>query len=431
MSTVAAPRPALHRDPAHGVAAGVCAGVGQRLGVDPLILRVAVIAATPAGGVGLALYVLGWILLPVDSTRPVTRPRGATRASLQVGLGVTLLLASALLTLRELGLWAGDPIVLPLVLAAGGVALVWRQSTQRLPAPAELVPATPRAADTLAPVTAETLPSAQPGGAPTAAAELRERRAARIAGVYRGGFGVALIVGAGLLVLQTAGALSAARDVVLATVVVATALCLILAPFLYRLGRQLTAERAARIRSQERAEVAAHLHDSVLQTLALVQKQAGDPRAVATLARRQERELRTWLDGERAPPGHVTGALHEAAAEVEERFGVVVDVVAVGDAALDDDLRATVAAAREAMVNAAKFGDGEPVAVFCDVSAEAIGVFVRDRGPGFDPARVPTDRRGVRESIVGRMERHGGRATIHAAPGAGVEVELRLERRRS
>ena len=135
-------------------------------------------------------------------------------------------------------------------------------------------------------------------GLPSADAEERERRTARIAGVYRGGFGIALIVGAGLLVLQTTGALSAARDVVLATVVVATALVLVLAPFLYRLGRTLTAERAARIRSQERAEVAAHLHDSVLQTLALVQKQAGDPRAVATLARRQERELRAWLDGE-------------------------------------------------------------------------------------------------------------------------------------
>ncbi|MDQ3632598.1 MAG: ATP-binding protein, partial [Actinomycetota bacterium] len=235
-----------------------------------------------------------------------------------------------------------------------------------------------------------------------------------------------------LLVLQTAGALSAARDAVLAMVVVVTALGLILAPFLYRLGRTLAAERAARIRSQERAEVAAHLHDSVLQTLALVQQQAADPRAVATLARRQERELRTWLEGERAPPGQFAGALQEAAAEVEERFGVRVDVVAVGDAPLDEDLRSTVAAAREAMVNAAKFGagpDGPAVAVFAEATPEEVSVYVRDRGPGFDPGAVPADRRGVRESIVGRMERHGGRATVRAAPGTGVEVELRLERR--
>ena len=416
MSTVPATRRALHRDPAHGILGGVCAGIGQRLGVDPLILRVAVVAASAAGGVGVALYLLGWMLLPVAAigeARPMTRPRGATRASLQVGAGVSLLAASFLLTLREFGLWAGDPVVFPLVLAAGGVALVWRQSTQRVVSP-ELTP-TPRAAQTLP--------------APPAAA--RTRGATRAAGVYRGGFGVALIVGAALLVLQTTGALSAARDVVLATVVVVTALGLILAPFLYRLGRTLAAERAARIRSQERAEVAAHLHDSVLQTLALVQRQAADPRTVATLARRQERELRTWLEGDRTPTGHFASALREAAAEVEERFGVAVDVVAVGDAPLDADLRATADAAREAMVNAAKFGGdgaGSAVAVYAEATPEAVSVFVRDRGQGFDLAAVPADRRGVRESIVGRMERHGGRATVHAAPGMGVEVELRLER---
>ncbi len=418
MSSVPATRPALHRDPATGVAGGVCAGLGQRLGIDPLILRVAVVAGAAAGGVGAVAYLLAWVLLPVADGGPRIRRPGATRASVQVGLGVALLLAAFLLTLRQLGLWAGDQVVGPLVLAAGGVALVWRQSTQR-PAAVAPLPGTPRAAETLS------------AAVPAATAE--ERQAERVAGVYRGGFGIALILGAGLLVLQTTGALSGARDVVLSAVVIVTAVTLILAPFLLRLGRTLAAERAARIRSQERAEVAAHLHDSVLQTLALVQKQADDPRAVATLARRQERELRTWLDGDRLADGRFAGALQEAAAEVEERFGVPVDVVAVGDAVLDEDLRATVAAAREAMVNAAQHGSGAggkgPVAVYAEVSPEAVGVFVRDRGPGYDPAGVPADRRGVRESIVGRMERHGGRATIHAAPGAGVEVELRLERR--
>ena len=430
MSTVpAATSPTLYRDPAHGVVGGVCAGLAQRVGVDPLILRIAIVAASAAGGVGVALYVLGWALLPVAAVDPAVasraaRPRGAARASLQVGAGVSLLLTSFVLTLRELGLWAGDVVVLPLVLAAGGVALVWRQSSQQ-PAVPEL-PTTPRAAATL-PTAA-----AAPAG-PVTVEEERERRAARVADVYRGGFGVALIVGAGLLVLQTMGALSVARDVVMATVVVVTALMLILAPFLHQLARTLAAERAARIRSQERAEVAAHLHDSVLQTLALVQQQAGDPRAVATLARRQERELRSWLDGDRAPAGQLLGALQAAAAEVEERFDVPVDVVAVGDAPLDDDLRATVAAAREAMVNAAKFGagpDGPAVNVYVEAADDAVTVFVRDRGPGFDPDTVPADRRGLRESIVGRMERHGGRATVHAAPGMGVEVELRVERDR-
>jgi len=209
------------------------------------------------------------------------------------------------------------------------------------------------------------------------------------------------------------------------------ALGVIFAPWFVRLLTSLAAERAERIRSQERAEVAAHLHDSVLQTLALVQKRAGDPRAVAALARRQERELRSWLSG---APARETGerwlaaALESAAQEIEEGHGVAVDVVAVGDARLDRAGEALIGAAREAMLNAAKFGGGGAVAVYAEAGDERLQVFVRDRGQGFDPAAVPADRRGVRESIVGRMERHGGRAAIHASPGGGTEVELVLER---
>jgi signal transduction histidine kinase len=217
--------------------------------------------------------------------------------------------------------------------------------------------------------------------------------------------------------------------VLLAVVVVVVALTLILAPWWLRLVRGLTAERTERIRSQERAEVAAHLHDSVLQTLALMQKRSDDPREVASLARRQERELRAWLNGRRAAgDASVAGALEAVAAEVEEAHGVPVEVVAVGDAPLDERAQALVAAAREALVNAAKFAPDGPVALYAEVDPERIEVFVRDRGPGFEPSAVPDDRRGVRESIVGRMERHGGRATVHTAPGQGTEVELVLER---
>ncbi len=177
--------------------------------------------------------------------------------------------------------------------------------------------------------------------------------------------------------------------------------------------------------------MAAHLHDSVLQTLALVQKRADDPRAVATLARRQERELRAWLNQrarEQSGEQRLASALEQAAEEVEHAHGVPVEVVAVGDASLDDPGIAVVAAAREAMQNAAKFGGDGPVDVYAEVGDERIQVFVRDCGPGFDPGAVPEDRRGVRESIVGRMERHGGRAEIRSEPGAGTEVELVLER---
>jgi signal transduction histidine kinase len=204
----------------------------------------------------------------------------------------------------------------------------------------------------------------------------------------------------------------------------------IFAPWIVRLVRSLADERAERIRSQERAEVAAHLHDSVLQTLAMMQRRANEPHEVAALARRQERELRAWL-ADRPAPGQVARvgpALEAAAAEVEERHGVPVEVVAVGDRDLDPAAEAVVAAAREAMTNAAKFGGGSTVDVYAECGGGRLQVFVRDRGRGFDPAAVPADRRGVRESIVGRMERHGGRATITSAPGAGTEVELTLER---
>ena len=222
---------------------------------------------------------------------------------------------------------------------------------------------------------------------------------------------MALIVGAGLLFLYANGALSGLGDVALTALVAIVALGLILAPFWWRLGNTLAAERAERIRSQERAEVAAHLHDSVLQTLALVQQRADDPKTVATLARRQERELRDWLRA-RPPTAEresFSAALEAAAEEVEEAHGVRIDVVAVGDHPLDERAEALVAAAREALTNAAKFaGDAGPVSAYAEASPRRVQVFVRDRGPGFALDAVPPDRRGVRESIVGRMARHGG-----------------------
>ncbi len=230
----------------------------------------------------------------------------------------------------------------------------------------------------------------------------------------RTGVGIALVLTAGLVFLQTTGALSAARDVIVAVIVVLVVLGIIFAPWVVRLVRSLGAERSERIRSQERAELAAHLHDSVLQTLALVQRNSDNPREVAALARSQERELRDWLSGrsEDEVAGRVARALEDAAAEVERAHGVPVEVVTVGDRDLDPAAEALVAAAREAMVNAAKFGGGHPVDVYAEAGAQRTQVFVRDRGPGFDPDDIPADRRGVRESILGRMERHGGQARI-------------------
>ena len=203
------------------------------------------------------------------------------------------------------------------------------------------------------------------------------------------------------------------------------ALVLVVGPWIW----QLTSERTERIRIQERAEVAARIHDSVLQTLALVQRHASDPQRVASLARRQERELRRWLYGSGvAEVALLVDALTDAAADVEELHGVRVEVASAGDAAVDNAVGQLVLAAREAMTNAAKFSGADEVFVYAESGQEGIAVFVRDAGVGFDPAAVPSDRHGIAESIEGRMKRAGGTATVVTARGEGTEVELRLPR---
>ena len=387
----AAPVP-LRRDPANGYVAGVCAGFAARVGIDPLLIRIGFVLTLAAGGVAIPLYAVGWVLIPANGPeRPVVARLLTRHDTWLVAAGMGCLTLAAVLLLREWGLWFSDRIAFPLVIAAAGGALIWRQSQ-----------------------------------APPQSREHRTRLPREA--VNKAGVGAALVVGGALLFLSLNDALAPARDVILPVTVILIAVAIILAPWWIRLVRGLTAERSARIRSQERAEVAAHLHDSVLQTLALVQKRADDPREVAALARRQERELRAWLNNAR-PAGTETlaGALEAAAAEVEADHHVPIEVVTVGDGPLDERATALVAAAREALVNASKFAGPEPIALYAEVEDARAEVFVRDRGPGFEPDSVPADRRGVRDSIVARMERYGGRARVHSTPGHGTEVELVME----
>jgi signal transduction histidine kinase len=219
---------------------------------------------------------------------------------------------------------------------------------------------------------------------------------------------------------------------VLAPAAVAGALVLIVGPLVWRLALDRDAERAARVRSEERSEMAARVHDSVLQTLALIQRRADEPQRVTTLARRQERELRGWLygHGPEADDGASLGsALAATAADIEETYDVRVELASVGDCPVDDSVRPILLAAREAVTNAAKFAGEQEIDVYAEVTDEAVAVFVRDRGAGFDRAAVPAERRGLVESIEGRLQRAGGRATIVSAPSEGTEVELYLPRR--
>jgi signal transduction histidine kinase len=248
------------------------------------------------------------------------------------------------------------------------------------------------------------------------------------------GRGPLVVVGGAVLVvvgitgfLATRGELQQAREGLLSTVAVVVGLAVLSGPWWFRMAADLRDERRERIRVQERAELAAHVHDSVLQTLALIRK-ADDLREVSRLARSQERELRTWLYAPAGPDGEGTlsAALEQAAAEVEEDHGLAVEVVVVGDCPTSPRITALVAAAREALVNAAKHAGVDTVQVYAEVGGERVEVFVKDRGSGFDPAAVPEDRYGLAQSVVGRMERHGGRAVVRTAPGEGTDVRLEV-----
>jgi signal transduction histidine kinase len=387
--------------------AGVCSGIGKRIGIDPVFVRIGFVVGALSGGIGLVLYAFAWAVLPAEGESASVADRVRDRrAAWETALGAGLLVLAALLVFRQLGIWFSDAIVWPVVLAAAGAAVIWRQSAGGATR-AEAAPAAPAPERTRS----LTMPTIGAGA------------------LGRAALGAALVIGAAILFLQANDALGPARDVVLAVIVILIGLALILAPWWLRLVRSLAAERTERVRSQERAEMAAHLHDSVLQTLTLIQRQPQDPQAVAALARSQERELRAWLQGKRTSTDELTlgGALEAAAAEVEDTHGVTIEAVVVGDSPLDERAEAIAGAAREAMLNAAKFAGDAPISLYAELGGDRLHVFVRDRGAGFDPAAVPADRHGLRESIVGRMERSGGRALVHVN-GSGTEIELELAR---
>jgi phage shock protein PspC (stress-responsive transcriptional regulator) len=388
---------------------GVASGVAEHLGLEVLPVRIAFAVLAAFGGFGVALYGALWVFAPaVDDEEPAGlaaasrtgwRPlRAVRRGDLGQLVALGALAIGLVLLLTRFG-WGPPPRVLfPLLIVAAGVALIWSQAD-----------------DT------ERGRLAQAAGWP-GSGRGRWLTGARIVG------GV-LLIGVGLLTLVLGHAGPATvGDTLLLLGIVVVGIGLVIGPFLWRLVQQLDAERRQKLLSQQQADVAAHLHDSVLQTLALIQRQADDPRAVVALARAQERDLRAWLYEEPTEPtSSLRAALEEAAAEVETQHGVPVEVVLVGDAPMDEALLAVVRASREAMLNAARHSGAPSVDVFAEVEGRQVDVFVRDRGCGFDTGDVPSDRLGLRGSVVGRVERHGGRATVKSAVGDGTEVHLSME----
>jgi phage shock protein PspC (stress-responsive transcriptional regulator) len=383
------------------VLTGVAGGLGRRLGVDPLLVRGAFVLLAVAGGSGVGIYILAWLVSHDPEGAPAAPwppPRATTRRLLALGLIIT----GGLMVLRDVGVWFGDTLVGPLSLALVGSALIWVRSGEddrarwsrmgrRLPASTvEAVFAGP-----------SSLPRIVAGAL-----------------LVTGGMGIFLIAHRTFTLAGTA---------VLAMAVTAAGLGLILGPWIYRLAHEAAGERRERIRSEERAEMAAHLHDSVLHTLALIQR-AEAPPEVVTLARRQERELRAWLNGRVAEPGaeSLGAAVDGLAARVEREHAVAVDAVVVGDRPVDDRLRAVVLACQEAALNAARHSGAPRISVYIEAEPEAITAYVRDQGRGFDPSSVPSDRHGIAESIRGRIQRLGGTAVVTSTPGSGTEVQLRV-----
>jgi signal transduction histidine kinase len=370
------------------VVGGVAAGIADELGVDPLLIRVIFVVLTIAGGWGLLLYGAAWLWSWwAGGEGPVTsRPKGRSAAARHTALA--LLTVGGLLVVRSLDVGFVDSLVWPTAALAVGALAVWQRT---------------RAED--------------------AALDAGRWAGLRIIA------GIAMAAGGVAALLALNFDLSAARNLVLGFAVLLGGLALIIGPWILRTVDELTQERRRRIRSEERTEVAAHLHESVLQTLALIQRSADDPQTMTRLARRQERELRDWLYGGGEPvESSLRRALLDLAAEVEELHGTPVEVVVVGDLTLatGDGTSALMGAVREAVVNASKHSGAPRVDVYAEVGADTVEIFVRDTGVGFDPALVGGDRRGLADSIRGRMERAGGRCTITSEAGHGTEVELVL-----
>jgi signal transduction histidine kinase/phage shock protein PspC (stress-responsive transcriptional regulator) len=369
------------------LATGVAAGIAHRLGIGPDWVRAGLVTLAFAGGIGIIAYGLAWLL-----SRPAEGPAEPRTAPAPQRLGLGLMFLGTLFVLRSIGLWFGDNVVWPAGFVAFGIAAIWarrpagqRDLISRLGDPDER-PATTRF----------------------------------LAGVI-------LIVGGTALFMGSIDVLERLGAVALATLITGAGLLLLFGPWIWRLAGDLTRERRERIRSEERAEMAAHLHDSVLQTLSLIQR-SSEPKEMVVLARAQERELRSWLYGAGASGADRLGAaLEQVASRIEADHKIPIEVVTTGDdPEMTEALRSVVDAAREAMTNAAKHSGAEQISVYAETGEDGVEVWVSDQGSGFDPADLPPGRLGIKESIQARMRRAGGTAEITSTPGEGTEIHLTM-----
>ncbi len=386
----------------------MCGGIAQSTGIDVTLIRIGFVLLTLGSGIGIPVYALAWLLLPLQGETTTIFSRAITDRR---GIRLVIAIIPALVVLQILadGLHIGyfGSFSWPVFLAVGVAILIRRNASE-----GERVW-----------ISDDLLPMLHSGTG-------HNRRWTLVARV---GAGVVLGI-VGLFILISGHTSAAALHPIGGALLVIAAIVVVFGPWWISLVRDLLSERQARARAEERAEMAAHVHDSVLQTLALIQRSADDPQHVVRLARAQERELRSWLFEGRSPGtiGQEASTLAEGIGvlqrQIEADHGITVQVVVVGDCALDDGMRALLDASREATVNAAKWSGAPEVSFYGEVDRDAAMIYVRDRGQGFDPESVPEDRQGIATSIRARMARFGGSAVIRSAPGDGTEVELSMPR---
>ncbi|HWC35696.1 MAG TPA: PspC domain-containing protein [Mycobacteriales bacterium] len=390
---VAAPVRRLYRRRDGRLIAGVASGLSDHLGMDVLLLRIAFVVSIVLGGLGVLLYAAFWVVVPQAKDDPAARDRTDARVQL---VGFAALGGAMLLFAQLLGYGAG--LLWPTAAMIAGAALLWRQaddsSRNRLRSVAERQRA--------------------------ALSGARGRTVARYVA------GLVLVLTGMATFLATHNAFPLARRAFLPAVVATLGIVVVIGPWLLRYWREATEERTARIREHERVELAGRVHDSMLQTLILIQRRADDPDEVRRLVRHSERELRGWLYRPAQPATSLRAMVTATCADVEDEYDVAIDLVIVGDHPASPDVEPIVQAIREAAVNAAKHSGVREISVYVEVRAGELTAYVRDRGKGFKVATIPADRFGVRESVIARMERHGGTATIRSSARAGTEVQLTL-----
>ena len=407
------PRPKLERRKQDAWLAGVASSIARHLDLPAWLVRSVFVALMTINFLGLPLYGVLWVLIPAEGRTQeapgleaanrlgLRKRRAAKRTTDYTALVAVVLIGFGVVWLVQAsGLGVSSPVFIPMLLAALGIAIVWRAADM------------PTQTDELS--TPRLLRPFVSGGRPAAALRIT-------VGLALVGLAAGLVVSASLQVDQLPAVLLLSLFLIVTAVVVA-------APWLNKWRHSLEKVRDEKLVADTRADMAAHLHDSVLQTLALIQRQADDPKAVAYLARRQERELRAWLYGESSDHSTLKAALSSIAAEVEDEWGVQVESVVVGDTPITTELVNLVQATREALVNAAKHSGETELYLYAEVDDDIIEVFVRDRGVGFDLSDIPEDRMGIRGSLIERMERHGGKASIRTSAGSGTEVKLEMKK---